>query len=73
VFKYKCIGTSLVVQWSGIHLPMQGTQVQSLIWEDSTRHRAAEVMGHNCGSLPTLKPMPYNKRSHHNEKPTHHN
>ena len=28
--------TSLVVQWLRIHLPMQGTQVQSLVWEDST-------------------------------------
>ena len=26
-------GPSLVVQWLGIHLPMQGTQVQSLVWE----------------------------------------
>ena len=26
-------GTSLVVQWLRIHLPMQGTQVQSLVWE----------------------------------------
>ena len=26
--------TSLVVQWLRIHLPMQGMQVQSLIWED---------------------------------------
>ena len=29
-------GTPLVVQWVGIHLPMLGTQVQSLVWEDST-------------------------------------
>ena len=27
--------TSLVVQWIGIHLPVQGTQVQSLVQEDS--------------------------------------
>ena len=26
--------TSLVVQWMGIHLPMQGIQVQSLVRED---------------------------------------
>ena len=26
-------GTSLVVQWLRIHLPMQGTQVWSLVWE----------------------------------------
>ena len=27
---------SVVVQWLGIHLLMQETQVQSLIWEDPT-------------------------------------
>ena len=26
-------GTSLVVQWLRIRLPMQGTRVQSLVWE----------------------------------------
>ena len=30
------LGTSLVVQWLRIRLIMQGTQVQSLIWEDPT-------------------------------------
>ena len=30
-------GASLVVQWIRIHLPMQGTWVQSLIREVSTR------------------------------------
>ena len=30
------VGTSLVVQWLRIHLPMQGTWVQSLVWEDPT-------------------------------------
>ena len=29
-------GTSLVVQWLGIHLPMQGTQIWSLVQEDAT-------------------------------------
>ena len=33
---------SLVVQWLGIHLTMQGTQVQSLVQEDSTGHGATE-------------------------------
>ena len=40
-------GTSLVLQWLRIHLPMQGTWVRSLVWEDSTSHRAAEPMNHN--------------------------
>ena len=29
-------GASLVAQWLSIHLPTQGTRVQSLIWEDPT-------------------------------------
>jgi len=28
--------TSLVAQWIRFLLPMQGTQVQSLVWEDPT-------------------------------------
>ena len=35
-------GTSLVVQWLRIHLIMQETQVQSLIWEDPTSCEAAK-------------------------------
>ena len=30
-----------------IHLPMQGTHVQSLVREDSTVHRATKPGGHN--------------------------
>ena len=41
------VGTSLVAQWLRIHLPMQGTRVQSLVWEDSTCHRATKPMRHN--------------------------
>ena len=33
---------SLVVQWLRIHLPMQGTQVQSLAQEDPTCHGATK-------------------------------
>ena len=63
--------TSLVVQWIGIHLPMQGTWVWSLVQEDSTCFRAAKPGCHNYWScalepgnhyfqtcvLPLLKPM----------------
>ena len=31
-----------------IHLPMQGTQVRSLIWEDPTCQGAAEPVSYNC-------------------------
>ena len=39
--------TSLVVQWLRIHLPVQGTQEPSLVWEDSTRQGATKPMNHN--------------------------
>ena len=39
--------TSLVVQWLRIHLPIQGTQIQSLVQEDSTCHRATKPVYHN--------------------------
>ena len=40
-------GTSLVVQWLRIRLPMQGTQVQSLLWEDPTHHETTKPLKHN--------------------------
>ena len=36
------IRRSLVVQWLRIHLPMQGTQVQSLVWKDLMCHGATK-------------------------------
>ena len=52
--KKKCIyiyiyihGTSLVAQWIRIHLPVQETQVRSLLQEDSTCCRATKPMHHN--------------------------
>ena len=41
------LGISLVVQWLRIHLPMQGTVVQSLIWEAPTCHMPTKAMHHN--------------------------
>ena len=43
--------TSLVVQWIRICLPMQGTQVRSLVWEDPARCRAAKATCHSYWSL----------------------
>ena len=54
--------TSLVVQWLKIRLPMQRTQVQSLVQEDPTRPVTTEARG--------LQPM-LHKRIPHNEKPVH--
>ena len=38
---------SLVAQWLRIHLPMQGTWVRALVWEDPTCHGATKPMRHN--------------------------
>ena len=43
----KNLGTSLVVQWLRICLPMQGTRVQSLVREDPTCRRATKHVRHN--------------------------
>ena len=39
---------SLVVQWLRICLPMQGTRVQALVWEDPTCRGATRPVSHNC-------------------------
>ena len=38
---------SLVVQWLRIHLPVQGTWVPSLVWEDPTCCEATKPVHHN--------------------------
>ena len=40
-------GTSLVAQWLRIRLPMQGTWVRSLVWEDPICRAANKPMNHN--------------------------
>ena len=39
---------SLVVQWLRICLLMQGTEVQALVWEDPTCHRATKPVSYSC-------------------------
>ena len=39
---------SLVVQWLRVCLPMQGTRVRALVWEDPTCRRATKPVRHNC-------------------------
>ena len=39
--------TSLVAQWLRICLPMQGTRVQGLVWEDPTGCKATKPVCHN--------------------------
>ena len=55
---------SLVVQWLRICLPMQETQVPSLVQEDLTYCRTTKSMYHNYWSLWALEPTLCNKRSH---------
>ena len=38
---------SLVAQWLRICLPMQGTRVRALVWEDPTYHGATRPVSHN--------------------------
>ena len=46
--KIRSIGASLVAQQLRIRLPMQGTQVQALVWEDPTCRGATKPVRHNC-------------------------
>ena len=38
---------SLVAQWLRVCLPMQGTQVHALVWEDPICHGATGPVSHN--------------------------
>ena len=69
---------SLVAQWLRIHLPVQGTWVRALVWEDPTCRAATKPVSHNYWArVPQLlKPaclesVLHNKRSHRDEKPVH--
>ena len=41
------LGASLVAQWLKICLPMQGTRVRALVWEDPTCRGATGPVSHN--------------------------
>ena len=43
----KIDGASLVAQWLRICLPVQGTCVRALVWEDPTCHGATRSVSHN--------------------------
>ena len=47
-FKTAVIGASLVAQWLRVCLPMQGTWVRALVWEDPTCRGATKPVSHNC-------------------------
>ena len=52
-------GASLVAQWLGILLPMQGTQVRALVQEDPACRRAMKPVCHNYWAC-TLEPTCHN-------------
>ena len=54
----------------GVSLPMQETQVQSLVQEDPTCCTVTKPVSHNTEPA-DLEPMLWNKSSHRNEKPVH--
>ena len=45
------MGASLVAQWLRISLPMKGTQVRVLVWEDPTCRGATKSVCHQLLSL----------------------
>ena len=53
----------LVVQWLRVLLPMQGTQVQALVREDPTCHRATKPVCHNYWAC-VLEPTSHNYWAH---------
>ena len=55
--------TSLLVQWLRICLPIQGTWVPSLVWEDPTGHRTTKSVCPNYWAC-ALEPGLCRKRSH---------
>ena len=48
-----------MTQWLRVRLPMQGTQVRALVWEDPTFHGATKPVCHNYWAC-TLEPASHN-------------
>ena len=55
--KGKGVGASLVAQWLGVHLPMQGTRVRALVQEDPTCRGAARPCAPQLLKPTRLEPM----------------
>ena len=66
-------GTSLVVHWLKICLPMQGTWIRSLVWEDSICREAAKPDSRSYRVMQPLKPQHPRACALQQEKPAHHN
>ena len=66
--------TSWIKSHKKMHLPMQGTQVWSLVWEDPTCFRATKPVHHSYCVPQRLKPAclracTCQPEKHHNKKP----
>ena len=57
------IGASLVAQWLRIGLPVQGTRVRALVWEDPTCRGATKPVSHNYWAW-ALEPTNHNYWAH---------
>ena len=68
--KVKAMWTSLVAQWLGIHLPIQGSQVRSLLWENP--HALRKLSPWATATESALGTV-LCKRSAGMQKPDHHN
>ena len=67
---FKSLRASLVAQWLRICLPMQGTRVRALVWEDPTCRGAAGPIG-TATEPARLEPVLRNKRGRDSERPAH--
>ena len=56
---------SLVVQWLRICLPMQGTRVRALGWEDPTCRGATRPVSHSCWACASGTRAPQQERPRH--------
>ena len=56
---FKDLGASLVAQWLRIRLPMQGTWVRALVWEDPTCRGATKPVCHSYWAC-ALEPVSHN-------------
>ena len=57
--------TLLVIQCLRLHLANAGAQVQSLVQEDSTWHRANKPMHHNYSCVYNYRVCSLEPKSHH--------
>ena len=64
------LGTSLVAQCLGLHLPIKGEGIPFLVREDATCHGKTKPC-YTATEASTLEPTLSIKRSHHTEKPKH--